>query len=279
MAQYFDITTPVTEIALSEAHTGELTFTVSNATTASIRGESIIIPGQGALLEWFTVDRPVRTYQRGQADQVAVAVAVPADGPPGNYSFQLRTLLGGGVPEEDFDDSPSVSFTVPEPPAPPPPPPPKKPFPWWILLVIGAIVVGLIVIGGIAFVVTRPGASPTPEPLPDLDITRFQPVNGLLQVDVVNNGQLPSGSFEVLVSVFSPIIGFPPNTQTVTSAGLQPGQSQTLTTQLGFVQGGLSTASAIADSTNQVRESNESNNSANLRGAIRQLPNDFQLEP
>src|SRR5262245_16300843 len=196
MAQYFDITTPVTEIALDEQRAGELTFTVSNATTASIRGESIVIPGQGAVVDWFTVDRPVRTYQRGQADQTSVSVSVPADAPPGSYAFQLRTLLGGGVPEEDFDDSPSVSFTVPEPPAPPPPPPPKKPFPWWILLVIGAIVLAVIVIGAIVFVVTRPpgesqspSPSPTPEPLADLDITRFQSVNGFLELDVTNKGQ------------------------------------------------------------------------------------------
>jgi hypothetical protein len=167
MGTYFDITAPVTEIALSEARTGELAFTISNATTASIRGESVIIPGPGALAEWFTVDRPVRSYQRGQADQIGVAVAVTAEAPPGTYSFLLRTLLGGGVPEEDFDDSPSVSFEIPEPPPPPPPPPPpKKPFPWWILLVIGAIVLAVVVIAGIVFVVTRPPAA-TPSPTPE----------------------------------------------------------------------------------------------------------------
>jgi hypothetical protein len=220
VTKYFDITTPVTEIALSDDLKGELTFTVSNATTASIRGESVVIPGQGALAEWFTVDRPVRNYQRDQADQVGVAVTVPKDAAPGEYAFQLRTLLGGGVPEEDYDDSPSVSFVVPEPPK---PPPPKKPFPWWILLVIAAIVIAIIVIGGIVFVATRPGASPspspnptppptappTPEPRPDLVVGRPTIEVGRLVVEVINAGTAPAGSFDVFVvdqsSIFQPV--------------------------------------------------------------------------
>jgi hypothetical protein len=285
MAQYFDITTPVTSIALDDARKGEVTFTVSNATTASIRGESVVIPGGGALTEWFTVDRPVRTYQRGQADQVSVAVAVPMDAPAGSYSIQLRTLLGGGVPEEDFDDGPAVSFEVPEPPAPPPPPPPKKPFPWWILAVIAAIVVAVIVIAGIVFVVTRPGASPSPspsptaEPLPDLDITRFASVNGRLQLDVANVGTAPAGPFDVLFEVRAPIPGLPPTQQRVFVPGLQVGEQRTVLSDLQFSPNAFGSATAIADPTNLVRESNENNNTAGLRGTFRQLPDDFQLEP
>jgi hypothetical protein len=267
MAQDSDITTPVTEIALNEQRAGELTFTVSNATTASIRGESVIIPGPGAQLEWFTVDRPVRTYQRGQADQVSVAVAVPADAPPGSYSFLLRTLLGGGVPEEDFDDSPSVSFTVPEPPAPPPPPPPKKPFPWWILLVIGGIVLAVIVIGAIVFVVTRPpeaspspSPSPTPQPLPDLVIGRPTISGTRLTIPVTNNGNAPAGTFDVSVIVDrSPFLVGPDFADADTVAGLPPGQSASVSFNPGFTFD-LDDVSATVDPQNLIRESSESNN-------------------
>ena len=82
---------------------------------------------------------------------------------PGTYGFQLRMLLGGGVPEEQFDDGPTVKYTVSkvEEPPPPPPPPPKKPFPWWIVAVIVAVI-AIVVIGGIiAFVVSRPPATGT----------------------------------------------------------------------------------------------------------------------
>jgi hypothetical protein len=270
VTNYFDITTAVTEIALSDELKGELTFTVSNATTASIRGESVVIPGQGATVEWFTVDRPVRTYQRGQADQVGVAVAVPKGTPAGTYSFQLRTLLGGGVPEEDYDDSPSVSFKVPEPPK---EPPPKKPFPWWILLVIAAIVIAIIVIGGIVFVVTRPGPSPspspsptptptpTPEPLPDLVVARVleQPI-GVVLVDIRNLGNGPAGPFDVLAIEEDPI-GADDVERIRVREGLDPGAFRQLQfTTLGDTFGGQLEVTVRVDSSNEIEESNEGNN-------------------
>jgi hypothetical protein len=54
------------------------------------------------------------------------------------------------VPEEDFDDSPVISFDVPMLPVEPPPPEPeKRRFPWWIVALVGAIVI--VVIAGAAF--------------------------------------------------------------------------------------------------------------------------------
>jgi hypothetical protein len=83
------------------------------------------------------------------------------DAAPATYGFQLRVLLGGGVPEEQFDDGPVVKFDVTDIPAPPveiPKPPPKRGIPWWVFLVAGLI--ALVVIGGIvAFVLTRPKPS------------------------------------------------------------------------------------------------------------------------
>jgi hypothetical protein len=265
MGTYFDITAPVTEIALSDARTGELAFTISNATTAAIRGESVVIPGPGAVAEWFTVDRPVRTYQRSQADQVGLAVAVPADAPPGDYSFVLRTLLGGGVPEEDFDDSPSISFEIPEPPAPPPPPPPKKPFPWWILLVIGAIVVAVIVIAGIVFVATRPGATPSPTPppqLPDLTFSSFEAQRGgAVIVEIANVGDAAAGPFDVLAVDEDPFGADDQQTTRVT-AGLAPGARQQLQFSIGDDIFSEPEVTVTADSSNEVVESDENNNLA-----------------
>jgi hypothetical protein len=162
MARFFDVTTPVTTLELDSQRTGEVAFTVSNATTGALRGESVVVPSGGAQPSWFTVRDPVRAYPVGDAEQITVSVTVPLDAPGGPASFRLRTLLGGGVPEEDYDDSPQVRFEVPPAPA---VPPPKKPFPWWILLVAGAIL-ALLVLGGVGFVLTRPGASPTPPPSP-----------------------------------------------------------------------------------------------------------------
>jgi hypothetical protein len=113
MATYFDVTAPVTTIAIDGNRQGEIAFTVSNATGRTIRGEAIAVPGPGADAGWCTVDRSTRTYAPNQAEQISVTVAIPKGAPPGPASFRLRVQLGGGVPEEDFDDSPEIRFDVP----------------------------------------------------------------------------------------------------------------------------------------------------------------------
>ena len=53
-------------------------------------------------------------------------------------------------PDEDFTEGPSVAFDV--------APQPKKPFPWWILAVVGAVVL-LIVIGVVVSLLVRDGGT------------------------------------------------------------------------------------------------------------------------
>ncbi len=163
MARFFDITAVTTSIELDKSRTGQAAFTVTNATPASIRGDAVVVSGPGAETAKYEVDEPSRHFGPGATDQLTVKVTAPTEMVPGTYGFQLRMLLGGGVPEEQFDDGPTVTYTVSkvEEPPPPPPPPPKKPFPWWIVAVIVAVI-AIVVIGGIiAFVVSRPPATGT----------------------------------------------------------------------------------------------------------------------
>src|SRR5262245_23052828 len=102
MATFFDITAPQASVALDAGRRAEVVFTVGNATSAPIRGEAIVQPGAGTDAAWFTVDRPERSWEVGESDQVAVTVLVPLDAPAGPRSFLLRVQLAGGVPEEDF---------------------------------------------------------------------------------------------------------------------------------------------------------------------------------
>src|SRR3954452_18568779 len=156
MARYFDITALTTLISLDAERKGQASFTVTNATNASIRGDAVVIPKSGAKQEWFTIDHASRHYDPGASEQLTVSIDAGMDAAPATYGFQLRVLLGGGVPEEQFDDGPLVKFDVTEIPAQPPPPPPppaKRGIPWWVFLIAGLIV--LVVIGGIvAFVLT-----------------------------------------------------------------------------------------------------------------------------
>jgi hypothetical protein len=162
VATFFDITAPRATVTLDTARRAEVVFTVGNATSAPIRGEAIVQPGPGADAAWFTVDRPERSWEVGESDQVSVAVLVPPGAPGGPRSFQLRVQLAGGVPEEDFDAGPSVTFEVPPPPVVPPDTP--RSFPWWIVAVV-AVVAVILVAGGV-FIATRPSPTPSPTPAP-----------------------------------------------------------------------------------------------------------------
>jgi hypothetical protein len=225
---WFDITAAQTTIALDAGRRADAVFTVSNATDAPIRGLALARPAPGADPTWFTVDRPEREWAVGGSDQVAVSVQVPPDAPGGVRSFQLRVVMTGGVPEEDFDDGPTVAFEVPPP---PPPPVERRPFPWWIVAVVAVVVLALVA-GGV-FLATRPSPTPTPVPtaeptptppptptpaLPNLviapDIAVFQSIEDIqfgrrpvvfteVIATIRNSGQGPAGPFTVRATIRS----------------------------------------------------------------------------
>lgn len=156
MATYFDITAVATSLTLDEERKGRGSFTVTNTVDASIGGDAVIVPEPGTDASWFNVDGPSRTYNVDEAEQIAVDITVPADAVPGRYGFRLRVLLGGGVPEEQFDDGPVVSFeVVPEPEPLQVEPSPGKPFPWWLVAVIGGIAALVIIVGALVFVLSQ----------------------------------------------------------------------------------------------------------------------------
>ena len=99
MGTWFDITAAQTSLALDPSRRAEAVFTVGNATDAPIRGEVVVQPAAGADASWFVVDRPQRSWEVGESDQVLVAVLVPAEAPAGARTFRLRVQLVGGVPE------------------------------------------------------------------------------------------------------------------------------------------------------------------------------------
>jgi hypothetical protein len=258
VARYFDITTPAPELPLSAERSGVATFTVSNATPSTIGGQAVIDPGPGAEPGWFSIERPGRTFQPQQSESVAVTLAVPKEAAPGRYGFVLRVLLGGGIPEEDYDDSPLVTFVVPEPPpiptTPPPlPPPPKRKFPWWILVV--AAVVALIVVAGIiTFILTRPKPDLAIETLLLTDATT-------IGIEVINQGDADAGPFELLLTVDDQIdFNLSKNFQR-----LRPGEKDSAAFAVGVPQANLPRSFiVVVDRDNEVAESNEDNNDATL---------------
>jgi hypothetical protein len=171
MARYFAITVVTSLVELDAERTGKAAFTVKNATAGRIRGDAVALPQPGSERATYAVDDPSRLYAPGVTESVTVTVTAPAQMEAGTYSFQLRMLLGGGVPEEQYDDSQVVTYVVPDAPIIEGDAkiPAKKPFPWWIVAVIAGLIV-LVVIGVVAFVALR-----EPDPIVNAQVVTIPP--------------------------------------------------------------------------------------------------------
>ena len=210
MATWFGITTPVTEQTLpADTRAGKQLYTVTNESGALIRGGAIVVPEGDAKVEWFNIVNPSRAYSVDGTEQVTLDIKVADDVGAGTYRYRFRVVVEGGVPEEQFNDGPASAITVL-----PKVVVPAKPFPWWIVAVVGAIVLALIV-GGIAVkacggtpptpVPTAPPTpvpTPTPDTRPDLTVrvsTRGSLTTETFTIIVRNSGAGNAGAFSVLV--------------------------------------------------------------------------------
>lgn len=139
MPSAFAITTTTNSINLDADRKAEAVFTAFNATGRPLAARAELKPANPASEPWLSVVAPVqREFAIAAAEQYRVQIAVPTSAPAGSYTFGLD-VVGIRNPDEDFASGPTVTFVVPEPIA------PKKPFPWWILAVVGVVLIGAIV--------------------------------------------------------------------------------------------------------------------------------------
>jgi PASTA domain len=161
----FAITAAASTVSLDANRRGAASFTVTNTTANALRGRARIVAQAAAAAPWLSLAGDAeRDFAPGATQQYTAQIAVPADGPAGNYAFRLDAV-GVANPDEQYSQGPSVAFSVA---APPPPPPPSKPFPW-LLVIIGVVVVLAIVGGVVAFLLLRNVTVPNVvgEPLAD----------------------------------------------------------------------------------------------------------------
>jgi hypothetical protein len=149
---------------------GEVTFTVTNGGPATDRVVVTITPLDGAVEEWFTVERPQRSIESGASAVFEVAVAVPLGTATGTYAFQGVAYSADSDPSESSVTSKRITLDV------APSVAPKRPTRWPYIV---AAVIVLLVILVIVFLVTRDddgggdGNPPTTtsRPLPDVRIS------------------------------------------------------------------------------------------------------------
>jgi beta-lactam-binding protein with PASTA domain len=148
----FIVTAAGERVKLDDSGAARAPFTVTNTSAQPLKGQLLTRPHEPAKPEWFSVvGESIRDFAPNGAEQVVVQLDVPPGNPPGSYSFRLDAVSEVD-PDEDFTEGPSVAFEV------APAPQPKKPFPWLILILVGAVVL-LIAIGLIVWLLVRDGGS------------------------------------------------------------------------------------------------------------------------
>jgi serine/threonine-protein kinase len=130
---------------------GVAVFGVTNKTSEGLTARlSVQIQGDGKA-EWYQVQgEPERPIAAGETQTITVVAKIPVTAPPGQHRIKLRAVNVNDT-DNDITDSSAAVVTIPA----PPPPPPVKPFPWWILAVVGGVLI--VVIGVIIAVVVMSG--------------------------------------------------------------------------------------------------------------------------
>jgi beta-lactam-binding protein with PASTA domain len=127
-------------VSLNAQRKGEASFTVSNASGKPIRGRARVRPQSPAQEAWFILtEERERDFDATSTAQYTVQIDVPGDVPAGTYTFRLD-VMEVEEPEENYTEGPTVTFELRA------APPPSRPFPWWILAVVGGVVVLAVVL-------------------------------------------------------------------------------------------------------------------------------------
>jgi len=136
---------------------GSATFSVTNKSGQPLAGRVSILPQGDAKAAWFEIGgEKERSFAASETQKISVDIKAPANAPVGDYKFRLR-VVNVNDPDNDYTDSPVVTFNVPAVDGPPP-------FPWWILAVVGAVLLVVVVGGVIAYVVfSGPGQVQVPD--------------------------------------------------------------------------------------------------------------------
>lgn len=140
-------------------HKGSAVFGVTNKTGEGLTARfSVQVQGDGKA-EWYTVQgEPERAVAAGETHTVTVVAKIPGATPPGQHRMKLRAI---NVNDPDNDSTDSTAATVTIPAAEKKEEKPKKPFPWWILAVVGGVLV--LVIGAIVAIMVINGGAKVPD--------------------------------------------------------------------------------------------------------------------
>jgi len=152
----FTVTAASKEVKLDPKGSATVTFTVTNTTKKPVRGTPKIKTIGSTTDKWLNLPGGgTRNFSPDESQQFLVEISVATERKPGEYAFGLN-ISNEALPDEDFTEGPAVAFKVDLATE----APPKKPFPWWILIVVGVVLIG----GGITIaLLLKPSKTTVPE--------------------------------------------------------------------------------------------------------------------
>jgi hypothetical protein len=137
MARVFAVTSSTSRVVLDAHRRGKVTFTVTNTSTQPLNARGRVVPEAPEAAAWLRLaGEPERRLDPGETEQFAVEVEAPATAPAGAYGFRLDAVSVEN-PDEHLVEGPSVAFDVAA-------AEPTQGFPWWILIVAGLLLAGLV---------------------------------------------------------------------------------------------------------------------------------------
>ncbi|HST05765.1 MAG TPA: hypothetical protein VLQ48_13650 [Chloroflexia bacterium] len=99
-------------ITLDTARQATVTFAVTNVSGLALKARGYIVTDNASSPAWFTCSaNEVRDMPAGGAEQYTYSFTVPADKPPGTYSFHF-SIVGVDNPDEQFAQGPEMSYVV-----------------------------------------------------------------------------------------------------------------------------------------------------------------------
>src|SRR5215510_13016403 len=138
MNRIFAITTASDRVPTGGDGRGEITFTVTNSSARSLRGQLRVRPLGSTNVEWLNIaGETERNFSPNATQQVVVKVSVPPGTPAGKYQFRLDTVSLIN-PDDDFTEGPTIDLEVKATEV------PKKAFPWWIIAAAAGAVVLIV---------------------------------------------------------------------------------------------------------------------------------------
>jgi PASTA domain len=204
----FTVTAPSDTARIDYQNLGQVVFTVTNSGGHPLRGRAKIVTQDPKHSAWLKIGGEAeRDFAVNGTQQYTVTIDAK-NGKPGKYSFRFD-VVSVELPDEEYAQGPTISFTVLDPPV------KQKPsFPLWLIPVLAIIVLAVVGVGVWLFM-----RSPTHEPIATATPTATSTAAAQVRVPNVGGGMALEEAQKQIRD-----LGLVATTQEVASQEFQPGQ-------------------------------------------------------